>query len=383
MSYMRKYWSLTGVFLLLVGVLFSCTDRRKPDLSNAFRSMSYARYFQVDSTPGTIRRIALLPPSGKGEKQVYYLLPQGENPKKMPSGTSNIIRVPVGKVVVFSATHIGMLSELGENELIAAVDRKGNIYDTIVRKGVEEGRIQELGEAERASVEKILELKPDLVLVTGMGSIPGSWSELAAAGIPVLPTYGWLESHPLGRAEWIKVFGLLTGDEDKSYEIFRHTVESYGKLIQMSNRVKDRPSVLAGQMWKSIWYAPGGQSYFGQLFRDAAGDYYWSKTGQTGSLSLDFEEVLMHQSDAEVWVNPGRVSSIGELLSADERLRAFHCVRMGNVFVYSKKQHPDGGNAFWEEGFVRPDRILSDLIKIFHPEINKEEEFYFYRKLKP
>jgi iron complex transport system substrate-binding protein len=99
-------------------------------------------------------------------------------------------------------------------------------------------------------------------------------------------------------------------------------------------------------------------------------------------LNLDYEAVYNKAANADYWVNTGFAKSLGEIKSADKKNAFFKAFKTGNVYNNDKRNTPSGGFDFWESGAVNPDKVLADLISIFHPELLPGHEFYYYRKLK-
>src|SRR5690606_4394735 len=113
----------------------------------------------------------------------------------------------------------------------------------------------------------------------------------ADAGTIILPASEWQELHPLGRAEWIKVFGAITGKYEQSVEIFNEAEKSYldlkGKVI-----VEKKPKVLVNAPYKELWWLPGGKSYMSVLIADAGGDYLWNDNQDAAGVQSDIEAVF-------------------------------------------------------------------------------------------
>ena len=126
-----------------------------------------------------------------------------------------------------------------------------------------------------------------------------------------------------------------------------------------------------------------------RLIDDAAGDYLYDRDTDNTSAVVDNEEAYLMAASADRWINVGQFHSLGELRSRYPKLASIECVRGGNVFNCTRRLSPRGGNDFWESGVVRPDRILGDLIKIFHPELSLSAadepllagELYYYTQL--
>jgi iron complex transport system substrate-binding protein len=117
------------------------------------------------------------------------------------------------------------------------------------------------------------------------------------------------------------------------------------------------------------------------LIADAGGKFLWSDNASEEAFPVSLEEVFMRAAKADFWINCGSVGSIAELMAYDQRFATLPAVRNLKVFNNNLRSVPEGGNDYWESGVVHPDLVLADLVKILHPEISREKEFYYYRKI--
>jgi len=324
-------------------------------------------------------------PADPGREHAYVFLAEagldGEAPQEAVA--DGIIRVPAKRIVSLSTTYLGPLEALGALNRVVAVDDAAHVFSPVLRERVASGEIREVGSVGRLDIESVLAARPDLVLLTRIS--PGGddlEQRLRSAGIPVLVTAAWRETTPLGRSEWIKLFGILTGKEEEAFRIFR---ESSGRYEALAAKVRaldpDRPKILLSAPFGGTWHIPGGDSYTASLIEAAGGDYLWSSNRSTGSFPLDLEAVLSRGLDADFWINPGRYRSLTELAGADERFRRLPVFREGSVYNRTRRIGAAGGNDFWESGAVRPDRILADLIAILHPGLLPDHRLVYYEKL--
>src|SRR5699024_316891 len=134
--------------------------------------------------------------------------------------------------------------------------------------------------------------------------------------------------------------------------------------------------------FKGAWFVSGGQSYMAQYFRDANANYPWADNSSTGGLHLSFETVYDEGLTADVWLNTGSAKTKADILAVDPRLKGFKPYQSDGIYNNNKRMSPSGGNDFWEEGVVRPDLVLSDMIKILHPGLLAGDLLYFYRRVK-
>jgi iron complex transport system substrate-binding protein len=192
----------------------------------------------------------------------------------------------------------------------------------------------------------------------------------------------YLETDPLAKAEWIKVFGALYCCEKESDEIFSAIRDRYNEIRSfVAGNIKERPRILLGYPWKDTWFISPGNSYSSALLSHAGGDYLWKETISDVSMPMGVESVWYKALNADFWINPGTAASINEILALDNRLAEFPCVSKGNIFNNNKRVRTDVGNDYWESGSLYPDVILKDLASIFHPELFPGYVPVYYKKL--
>jgi iron complex transport system substrate-binding protein len=316
-----------------------------------------------------------------GEKIVYIL---GEDPSEVPDSLKQypFIRTPVSKVVVFSTTHIGFIASLNEANGISGVSGLNYVCNPSVIQAADRNKVFEVGYPPNVNFERLVELSPDLVFLYGIeSSINGIADRLQKLGIPVILIAEYLEAHPLGKLEWIRVFGQLYGKEDLSTRIFTHVCEEYHKLDALTDSIQMKPSVLIGLPWKNTWHLAGGQSNIASLINDAGGDYLWKEDGSLENIPLSLEAAMVRSLQADVWINTGTAGSLNEIQGRDRRFTRIEAYQKGRVFNNNARMCENGGNAYWESGVVEPHLILQDLIKILHPELLPQKDFAYYRKL--
>jgi iron complex transport system substrate-binding protein len=126
---------------------------------------------------------------------------------------------------------------------------------------------------------------------------------------------------------------------------------------------------------------PAGKSYVAKYLSDAGGKYLWSDDKSAGSLPLSFEVVLERAANADYWLNFSQSwQSLKDVVAEDSRYADFQAVKTGNLYNNNTRVNDSGGNDYWEGGISNPDIVLSDLIKILHPEILPNHQLFYYRK---
>lgn len=370
-----KYIFITLVVLSISISMSSCKQRNQVGASlignpTFFRQteLLYAQNFEIMENGIHIK----MPWKGAPHGLFYTNNPIYE------SDSSRQLPFSLDRLVCLSTTHVSMLTALGQEDRIVGASNLNFIESPKVRKLIEAKKIQEINNNGKLDIEKIISLKPDMVIAYAINA--EDCEPLDRLGIPVLYVSEFLETDPLGRAEWIKMFGALLGKQEQANRFFSNTAGQY-EAIKKFRWEDGWPKILVGSPFQGKWYLPGAQSFLAQLIRDAGGDYKWMEQGGTASVILSLEEILQQTSDADVWIDVGTVPDLITLASNDERIKNIKAYRLGNVYNYSKRRSAGGGYAIFEEGVTEPHKILQDLIKAFHPEDVPDQEFSYYEKL--
>lgn len=310
-----------------------------------------------------------------------YLLK--EKDAEIPENTEfdQVVEVPVKNIVVTSTTHIPALEALNKESTLKGFPGLNYISSAKIRKLIDQGEISELGQNENINTEVLIELSPDVVIGFAIDASNKSFEMIQKTGIPVIYNGDWTEQSPLGKAEWIKFFGALYGEEKKAKEIFQNIKSEYISARELAKTAKSMPSVISGSMFNDKWYMPYGNSWQAQIIKDANADYLYADTKGDGSLSLAFESVLEKAEDAKFWMSSGQFTSYEQLFNESEHYRRFKAVKDKKVYSVSLSQGETGGILYYELGPQRPDLILKDHISIFHPELLKNYEPVFYKPL--
>lgn len=314
--------------------------------------------------------------------QTYYLVKKGVRLKNVID-TLSVIEVPVKKVVCMSVTYIAMITALGEGQSIIGASGTQLIYNKLYAGKCSDGSITDVGFDSGLNYEFLINRSPDLVIMYGIGNESAGYvGKMKEMGIKILFDADYLEPDPLGKAEWIKLFGALYSKELLADSIFRSVESSYNEIKNLvSSKATTRPKVLLGLPYKDTWYISPGNSYTSRLISDAGGAYLWKDVESSAALPYGIESVYVKALEADYWLNPGTVLSKEEIKVYDPRLANLPCFVKGNIFNNNLRLNPCGGNDYWESGSVMPDIILKDMVSILHPDLLWENDLYFYRKI--
>ncbi|MEM9831206.1 MAG: ABC transporter substrate-binding protein [Bacteroidota bacterium] len=368
--------------LLLFFALTACrssTEHLNPIVKlDSVQSPTYAQGFAINYYQD-FKTIDLISPT---DTIRYLLLPNRSSP---PTDISydQIIRTPVERVITQSTTHLAFLNALNSTDKIIGLESVAYVYDSTIASRVAANQVKEVGSGNTLNPEEVFLLQPDLIFASLLPATGLSdYEKLIELDIPVLPISEWTESTPLGRAEWLKIFGALLDQEKLAQAKFHRAQSVYSTLSLLTQAVIEKPTVIVGIPFQGYWYVPGAQSYRNALLQDAGATWAFSRDSTAVSFPVNFERMYVLGLNADVWLDPGQIHTTREIRATDKRFADFPALQRGRVYNSSRRLNASGsGNDYYESGVVYPQRILADLIKILHPELMPHHQFYYYQRL--
>ncbi len=307
----------------------------------------------------------------------YYLVKEKRTPTPKDG---HKIQIPLKSIGTASGTHFEFLHLIGELQSITGVCTINKIFNNNILEKYNNNEIIDMGDPFSLNIEKVQMLQPNAVMVSGFNQEDPSSKRLIENGIPVIFNNEWMETSLLARAEWIKFIASFYNKEKIADSIFIEIRNSYNTNKIKIKNLKKKPTIMVGGNFKGTWYMPGGKSYMARLIKDAGGDYFHKNDTTSGSLPLNFEQVLNNFRDADCWI-ASPANSLEKLINIDERHGLFNAAKKKAVYNFNKRITDTGGNDFWESGIAHPDIILADMMKVFHPELMKNHEFFYVNKL--
>lgn len=373
---LSKYILFTAFFICL-----SCKKNTEITTVKVKNSIECANGLEIHNYDGfTVMKITKPWPDAT-KTYTYICAKSNENlPDSLYKYT--FIQIPVSNLVATSTTHIPSLVALNETDKLIGFPHLEYISSEIVRKSIDLGHVKELSDNESLNFEKTIDLQPQVIIGLSMDSETSKFNQFEKAGIPVIYNADWVETSPLGKAEWIKFFGVLFNKQEQATGYFNNIVKEYEDAKKQVEKQQSKPTVLSGSVFQDVWYMPQGGSWMAQFINDAGGNYLWSDTQGTGSLSLSFETVFEKAMDADFWIGPGEFNSFDQMLAANKHYGQFKAFQQKQVYSYSMKKGATGGLIFYEEASNRPDLVLKDLISIFHPNALPDYQPTFIEPLK-
>jgi iron complex transport system substrate-binding protein len=361
-------------------ILFvSCTPSHHQEKSKT-SPLKYAYGFSVKDSLGC-KWVKVGYPFQGATSGYEYLLVQKGNEIPEHNKDVQVIAIPIESIVCTSTTHIPLLDYLNETDKLIGFPTTDYISSEKMRKRIDEGKVKELGIDKGMNIEKLFLLKPSMVMGYTMSSDLGQLKKIKDLGIPIVINAEYLEKHPLGRAEWIKFMALFFNKEKEADSVFRYIEKEYLTTQSLAKNASIKPTVMSGVVYGDVWFMPGGKNYAARLLDDAGCNYLWNDTDSNGFLEVSFESVFAKAKGADLWIGVGSFKSLKEAESAEKRYALFKSFKDKNVFTYNTRVGAKGGSEFLELGYLRPDIILKDLVKIAHPDVLPGYEMYFYTKL--
>ena len=371
--------------------------------SDAAEGIDYQYAEAIVANPwkaGTLlHRYILIPKGEEGDKTVAMLA------KRRSMGarcTTDTVRTPVERSAVFIAPHCQLMYELGCQQAIRGVCDLNYINIPDVRKraasagnassgnafsgnAFAQNSIVDCGSSMAPDIERIIALKPEAILVSPFEN-SGGYGKLDKLRIPLIEAADYMESSPLGRAEWMKFYGMLFGNEEgksngisgscepKADSLFAKIEKEYLKLKAEAGKLPKGLSILTERKTGNVWYVPGGQSTIGILLKDANARYIFSDDQHSGSLPMSPEQILAKGSQVDVWAFKyfgGAPLSQVQLLQEYDGYKALAAFNRGNIYQVDTSTVP-----YFELTSFHPELLLREFIILAHGERFGKLKFY-------
>ena len=360
---------------------------------------------------GTLLHLYILVPKGEeGNKTVARLAMQRSAGARCVTDT---VRTPVENSAVFTSPHCQLLYELGCGQAIRGVCDLDyiNIQD-VKKRAASAGNhgsssaIADCGSSMAPDIERIIALKPEAILVSPFEN-SGGYGKLDKLHIPLIEVADYMEASPLGRAEWMKFYGMLFEKSDakdskteissskagifqsKADSLFAKIEKEYLNLKAAAKKLPAGLSVLTERKTGSVWYVPGGQSTIGILLKDANARYIFSEDQHSGSLAMSPEQILAKAKNIDVWAFKyfgGKPLSRSQLLQEYAGYKSLAAFGSSRIYQVDTSCEP-----YFEITSFHPEVLLREFILLSHPadnarfakydkEIRKLGKLRFYKK---
>lgn len=338
----------------------------------------------------TLHKYILVPKGKEGDETVARLKDDiRENATLQMSSHCDIVRTPLESNVVFTAPHCQLMYELGCKNAITGVCDKDyiNIPDIKERVKLSDGKastsdtdkvIIDCGSSMQPDMERIIALKPEGLLISPFEN-SGGYGKLDKLNIPIIETADYMETSPLGRAEWMKFYGLLFISEERSDSLFSSIEKEYLALKAEAAKLPQGLSILTERKMGSVWYVPGGKSTMGILLKDANAKYIFADDTHSGSLAYGPERILSKGTQVDVWAFKyfgGKALSKNDLLAEYEGYKVLKAFNSNSIYQVDTSTQP-----YFELTSFHPEILLREFIILAHPKATQFGKLRFYQHL--
>lgn len=346
-------------FAAILALTFSCNNQKESERNNYSTEFKYAKNISFAENENSITIVS----NGN-------------------STTFNKKDLPIANVMVETVAGIAYLNELEAISTVKGVADANYIYNPEIIAKIKGKQVLEIGNVNELYIEVILQQKPQLIIASSNPILAKYHQQLEQNGIKILYINEYLENDPLGRLEYLKVFGKILKKEELANERFKTIEKKYDSIKQIiQTNGKGNVKTLVNTMFGDVWYLPTKNDLQAKFISDAKGNYVFSKKLSDNALNLSFEEVYTEAKNATHWLNPN-YNSLLQMKASYPNYAWFDAYKTGKVFNSNKRSLKNGAQDYYEQGIIRPDIILNDLGKIFYPEIFPNYELYFYQQLK-
>lgn len=338
----------------------------------------------------TLHKYILVPKGKEGDETVARLKDDiRENSALQMGKACDIVRTPLESNVVFTAPHCQLMYELGCKNAITGVCDKDyiNIPDIKERVKLSDGKastsdtdkvIIDCGSSMQPDIERIISLKPEGLLISPFEN-SGGYGKLDKLHIPIIETADYMETSPLGRAEWMKFYGLLFKSEERSDSLFSSIEKEYLALKAEAAKLPQGLSILTERKMGSVWYVPGGKSTMGILLKDANAKYIFADDTHSGSLAYGPERILSKGTQVDVWAFKyfgGKALSKNDLLAEYEGYKVLKAFNSNSIYQVDTSTQP-----YFELTSFHPEILLREFIILAHPKATQFGKLRFYQHL--
>lgn len=338
----------------------------------------------------TLHKYILVPKGNEGDETVARLKDDiRENATLQMGSHCDIVRTPLESNVVFTAPHCQLMYELGCKNAITGVCDKDyiNIPDIKERVKLSDGKastsdtdkvIIDCGSSMQPDIERIIALKPEGLLISPFEN-SGGYGKLDKLHVPIIETADYMETSPLGRAEWMKFYGLLFKSEERSDSLFSSIEKEYLALKAEAAKLPQGLSILTERKMGSVWYVPGGKSTMGILLKDANAKYIFADDTHSGSLAYGPERILSKGTQIDVWAFKyfgGKALSKSDLLAEYEGYKVLKAFNSNSIYQVDTSTQP-----YFELTSFHPEILLREFIILAHPKATQFGKLRFYQHL--
>jgi iron complex transport system substrate-binding protein len=377
----RRIWPVTSIMrvnLICSIILFSCNSPKTTEeksqapggkFTKHMLNPTYALGFTIYENETTVRLTSRNP---HDTNEIYKVLDFKKS------------ELPFKRIAISSTTHAFLFDAIGASHKIVGMSAMSYLQDSTLKTVYRKNGVVEMGKDDKLNREIIIKLNPQILMVYPCNGC--DYSDYEKAGIIVVNNAEYLEENPLGRAEWIKVSGLLTGKNKEAENAFMKTEKEYNDSKKLISEIDDqthKPLVILGKPIDNVWYVPGNSSFAAQLIKDAGGIYAFSDNDGNNVKTQSSEWVLSHSAEAQFWIFTDYSTeeiTLKSLASQNKLYSHLNPFKLKQVIVCNAAKDDYFGKAI-----IEPHILLRDLNYYFYSENDSLRAKYhpkYFKKLK-
>lgn len=383
--FLLKNCFMARIFITLVIslIVVSCAGSGQKGGNGTDTNLKYATLLHLTECKGYTLADIVNPWDTARLLHRYVLVPSGsEVPDGIPEGT--LVRTPIDHIIVYSSVHASIIDMLGEAGRISGVCEPEYMTCKAVQKGIADGSIIDCGNSVSPNIEKIAEAGGQVIIASPFQN--STYGAAEKLGIPIIEAADYMENLPLGRTEWVRLFGALLDRQDRADSLFRAAESDYNGVRDKVRKHLDslggdshRPTLLAERKYGASWDVPGGNSYMVRIYNDAGASYIFSGNTSSANVNMSFENVLRQGIDADIWVMKYWSETPMSYASLESEYHLY------SQFKAFKERHIFGCNtahsSYYDDIVLNPALILEDLAAVFHPDLYPGREPVYFKPL--
>ena len=337
--------------------------------------LQYADQYAVDYYEGGYALITI----AGGER--FLLVPEDKEAPEGLDADISVIQKPVQNIYLVATSAMDLFCALdGLDSISLSGTNADGWYIDKAKKAMEDGDIAFAGKYSAPDYELILSKNCDLAIESTMiYHQPEVQEKLEKFGIPVLVEHSSYESHPLGRTEWIKLYGVLLGKEDQAQKLFQEQVDKLKSVEDSENTGKTVAFFYINSMGAAN--VRKSNDYVSKMIELAGGEYIFHDPAEDdnalSTMNMQMEEFYAKAKDADYIIYnstiDGELDSIDELLAKSSLLADFKAVKDGNVWC-------TGQNLFQETMGLAT--MIEDIHTMLTSDDPKLDSLTYMKKLK-
>ncbi len=361
--------------LLLTLLLAACQGGSGQHPTAQPDSGSHAQLLTMEQCQGYML-VTIANPWKQGQAlHTYVLVPRDSVvPANLPQGT--VVRTPIARALVYSEVHTSLMAELDARQALRGVCDAQYFSSPWVKAGLQSGEIADCGNSQSPSIERVMAMRPDAILLSPYQDV--SYGQLEGLDIPIVECADYMETSPLGRAQWMRFYGALLGRQSQADSLLAAVAQRYNAIKAQAATAQTRPTVITESEMSGTWNVPGGRSYMARVMADAGGAYPWAGNTDAGSVPLTFDQVLAKAQHADCWLLKGiNIHSLADLKAQNELNTHFDAFKNKKVWVCNSME-----NGFYNDVPFHPDLLLGEFAAVLHPELFPDAKLHYYQPLR-